>query len=143
MYKVEIFQKNDTFLEDLLNFIFDKSPPLRRDNFIDNILNEESSIQTNFEYIKKIGKIELENVFGSTFQSSNRSNDNIYAISHDIHFIEFDGDKIYGLVKPSSYGEVIDFSKGILRPVYYRPNKDLRPRIATFDIDFIITNNAA
>ena len=53
MFKVEIFQKNETFIDDLLNFIFDKSPLLKRDNYIDNILNEGSSIQNNLDYIKK------------------------------------------------------------------------------------------
>jgi hypothetical protein len=143
MFKVEIFQKNETFIDDLLNFIFDKSPLLKRDNYIDNILNDEVSVTKNIDYIKKIGKIEVNDVFGSTFQSYHRSNENIYAISHNIHFIEFNGDKIYGLVEPSIRGDVIDFTKGILQPVYYRPDVNSRPRIATFDIDFNITNNAA
>lgn len=142
MYKVEIFQKNDTFFQDLVDFIFEKSPTLRRDNFIGNILNESTSIYNDINYLKNLGFVDLENVYGSTYQSSFRSNDNIYAISHIIERIEFLNDDVYGIVKPSEYGDVIDFDKGILRPVYYS-DKDFKMKIATFDIDFNKIQNVA
>lgn len=143
MYKVEIFQKNETFLDDLVEFIFEKSPSLKRDNFIDDILNKSDSVNKNYDYIKKIGRIELDNVFGSTFQSSYRSNDNIYAISHIIKYLEFENDSIHGIIEHSQYGELLDFEKDILMPVYFKEREDSKFKIATFDIDFNIIRNVA
>lgn len=142
MCKVEILQKKETFLTDLIIFLFDKSLEFKRDFSINNILNEGSPMTNKFENFKN-KKIKLDNVFGSTFQSYIRSNDDIYAISHTITEIIFEDNYIYGIVNPSDYGEIIDFSKGILIPVYYRPDKNSDLKIATFDIDFTISNNAA
>ena len=141
MYKVEIFQKRDTFLNDLLIFLFEKSTQFRRDFSIYNILNEDVSLEEKKDYFSINKKIEVEKVYGSTFQSYYRSNDNIYEISHTIKYFEFDGDSIYGVLEPSKYE--IDFSEGILQPVYYKPDKDSDWKIATFDIDFNISNSAA
>jgi hypothetical protein len=142
MYKVEILQKKDTFLDDLLIFLFEKSIEFRRDFSIDNILNEDAPPHQKFDFLLN-KKIHLDNVFGSTFQSYYRSNNDIYAISHTITDLLFENNCIYGMVKPSDYGEVIDFSKGFLLPVYYRPDKNSDSKIATFDIDFSISDNAA
>jgi hypothetical protein len=143
MYKVEIFPKKETFFDDLLIFLSEKSSQFRRDFSIHNILNDSLSLDKKREYFTINNKIKLEKVYGSTFQSYLRGNDNIYAISHTITFLEFDTDKIYGILEPSDYGDVIDFSKGILQPVYYRPDKNSNWKIATFDIDFNISNIAA
>jgi len=142
MYKVEIFQNNDLFIKDLVNFIFEKSPTLKRDTFISNILNDTTPITSDIDYLRSLGILELQNVYGSTYQSSFRKNDNIYAISHTIESIEFSEGSVYGWVKPSEYGDIIDFDKGILRPVYFS-SKDYELKIATFDIDFNKIKNVA
>jgi hypothetical protein len=38
---------------------------------------------------------------------------------------------------------VIDFTKGILQPVYYKNKEESDWKIATFDISFNIIDNAA
>lgn len=143
MYKIQIFPKNETFLNDLLIFLFEKSIEFRRNFHIDNILNSSVSLQHKYDFIKSTKIIDLQNVYGSTFQSYHRTNENIYAISHTITQIVIEDDFIYGIVKPNDYGEIIDFEKGILRPVYFRPDKESVWKIATFDIDFNIIDNAA
>ncbi len=137
-YKVEILPKNEDFIEELIVFLSEKSFQFRRDFYIDNILNKKTSLN-KFDYLRKISPISLENVWGSSFQSSYRSNNDIYAISHEINSIEIIDEKIFGNLNPSDYGDVIDFDKGKLRPVYFKKDHISNYQIATFDIDFNIT----
>lgn len=139
-YKVEIIPKNESFLDDFFLFLIEKSDIFRRDISIDNILNDTASLK-DLEYLEKVSPIVLKDVFGSTFQSSYRSNDNIYAISHDVVSIEFKDGKIFGNVNPSTHGEKIKFDGGCLRPVYYKKNDKSEYQIATFDMDFNIMPN--
>ena len=74
-----------------------------------------------------------------TKKSKFRKNEQIYEISHSIHCLYIKDDKISALVEPNKYGEIIDFKKCTLRPVYYKNNED-KYCIATFDIDFNIKN---
>lgn len=143
MYKIEILQKNKSFLKDLSVFLIEKSLFLKRDLHINNILTESSSLNQNIEYMKSLKKIPIENVYGSTYQSQIRSNDNIYAISHYINFIIFEEEKVFALIDPAPYGEPIDFDKGVLVPVYWRPLKEISLKIATFDISFDIINSTS
>jgi hypothetical protein len=140
MCKVQIIPKNRDFLDDFFLFLFEKSEIFRRDISIDNILNDTTSLK-NFEYLEKVSPILLKDVFGSTFQTSYRNNDDIYAISHDVVSIEFTDGKIFGNINPSTYGEIINFDGGCLRPVYYKKNDKSEYQIATFDIDFNIMPN--
>jgi len=139
MHKVEIFPKNDGFLGDLLTYLKNKSSQFNRDFSIDNILNEDDSLQIK-EYLIKESPIVLNDVFGSTFQSQYRANEQIYSITHNIQSVEITEDKYFGNVIPSEYGEIIDFDQGYLRPVYYKSENQYQ--IATFDIDFYIINSA-
>ena len=139
-YKVEIIPKNESFLDDFFLFLIEKSDIFRRDISIDNILNDTASLN-DLKYLEKVSPIVLKDVFGSTFQSSYRNNDNIYAISHDVVSIEFKDGKIFGNINPSTYGEKIKFDGGCLRPVYYKKNGKSEYQIATFDIDLNIMPN--
>lgn len=139
-YKLKIVPKNDDFIEEIFFFIKRKSIGFNRQNNIDNILNKYDSPISSI--LQENTPILLDDVFGSTFQSSFRKNDDIYAISHDINSIIFENGDFYADVTPSKYGEIIDFQYGVLRPVYYKNEKD-EFVIATFDIDFNISNNAA
>ena len=142
MQKIEILSKKEDFSKDLILFLFEKSKQLKRDFLIEDIF-DESILTDNLIYFRKFKKIKVEEVYGSTFQSTIRSNDNIYAISHYIHYVEIENDKFYAYIEPSNYGEIIDFTQGVLVPVYYRNAQDSEYKIATFDIDFTITNNVA
>jgi len=139
-YKIKIVPKNEDFLEEIFFFINEKSIEFKRQFNIDNILNKESS---PIELIlKEKSPIILDNVYGSTFQSHWRNNEDIYAISHYINSLIFESDEIYADVTPSRYGFGVDSELSILRPVYYKSEKG-KYVIATFDIDFDISNNAA
>ena len=139
-YKIKIVPKNEDFLEEIFFFINEKSIEFKRQFNIDNILNKESS---PIELIlKEKSPIILDNVYGSTFQSHWRNNEDIYAISHYINSLIFESDGIYADVTPSRYGVGVDSELSILRPVYYKSEKG-KYVIATFDIDFDISNNAA
>jgi hypothetical protein len=140
VYKVEILPKNEDFINQFFLFLFEKSNIFRRDISIENLLDESVSIK-NIEYLKKISPIILNDVYGSTFQSHYRDNDNIYAISHDVISIEIENGKFFGNVKPSRYGDIIGFERGLLRPVYYKKDDKSEYQIATFDIDFNIMDN--
>ena len=89
MVKVEIIQDENIFEKDFFDFIIKKSPTFKRDFSIDNILISDKPNPNYLDYLKVYNPIKLENVFGSTYQSSFRSNDNIYAISHTIDSIFF------------------------------------------------------
>lgn len=139
-YKIKIVPKNEDFLEEIFFFINEKSIEFKRQFNIDNILNKESSpIEV---ILKEKSPIILDNVYGSTFQSSFRKNDDIYAISHYINSLIIESDEIYADVTPSGHGLGVDSEISILRPVYYKNEKG-KYVIATFDIDFNITNSAA
>jgi|688.fasta_scaffold522446_2 hypothetical protein len=141
MEKIEIIQKKEGFIRDLTKFILEKSSEVKRDFMIEKVIDDTSTPLNILDYLNKYKKVSLQNVFGSTFQSHYRTNDNIYAISHYIHHIEFEGGKFYGHLEPSGYGDVIDFNKGVLLPVYYKSDENSEYKIATFDIDFNIRDN--
>ena len=44
-HKVEIFPKNDCFIDELIVFMLEKSPPFRMELSIDNIVDEESPLK--------------------------------------------------------------------------------------------------
>ncbi len=133
--KVKIISEKQGFFEDLLVFLNQKSNFFKREFNITNILNEEVS---PLEFIKKNSPICVDDVFGSTYQSSFRKNEQIYQVSHDIVSIGFDDSGFFAYVSSSEYGDKINFCDGILRPVYYKKdNKNYL--IATFDVDFNIS----
>jgi hypothetical protein len=135
-YKVEIFPKNEGFVDELIVFLLEKSPQFRRSLSIDNILNKESPLK-NIEYLKKLSPIPLDEKYGSTFQSHYRNNAPSY-ISHTIHSIFIDNKKFYANIElwRLDYNELM-----ILRPVYQKEGNEYK--IGTFDIDYDINNNAA
>jgi len=135
MYKVEIIEKKKSLLDEIFDFLLEKSFEFRRNYKIDISLNKKIN---KVEYLKKSSPINVESVYGSTYQSKYRSNDQIYSISHSIHTIEIIGDKIIATIIPNEYGEVIDFEKGYLKPVYYKDEKN-KYCLVTFDIDFNIS----
>ena len=137
LVKVKIFRKNDDFDKELLDFLLRKSSTLKRELSIDNILNKHDSPNNLDHLFSLINPIEVQEVHGSTFQSYWRDNDDLFHTSHHVKSIYKDNDDFYGLVEPSPHGEIIDFEKGILKPIYYKP-KD-KYVLITFDIDFNIT----
>jgi hypothetical protein len=142
MIKVQIFPKNDSFLNELVAFLLKKSPQFKRNFFIDNILKEKAPLSLK-KYLIKSSPIGVEEVWGSTFQSHYRSDEQIYAISHNIISIEVSEEKYFANIVPSDYAEVIDFELGFLRPIYYKPKEENNDYLlATFDIDFHIINSA-
>lgn len=139
LYKVKIFPKTKDFDKELLNFLLKNSPILSREFSIDNILNSHSSPIRLNDLFKESKPILINEVSGSTFQSHWRSNKDIYAISHTVKSVVKVQDQYYCFIEPTPYGEIIDFNKGILRPVYYKKQNDEEYQIVTFDIDFNIT----
>lgn len=133
-YKVEIIGKNKSLLDEIFEFLLKKSYEFKRNYKIDSTLGKKIN---RIEYLKKNSPINVESVYGSTFQSKYRSNDQIYAISHSIESIEILDDKILANIKPNEYGDIIDFDKGYLKPVYYKNQKN-EYCLATFDVDFNI-----
>lgn len=140
-YRVKIFPKNEHFSKDLLVFLFEKSLTIKRDFSIDHILKNESSLPSIDTLFEKNNTIDLNEVYGSTFQSYWRNNRDIYAISHTVDQIIKDREDYFAKITPSGYGEIIDFNKGILKPIYYRSKDTDEYRIVTFDIDFNITKD--
>ena len=139
LYKVKIFPKTKDFDKELLIFLLKNSPTLNREFSIDNILNSNSPPLKLNDLFRNSKPISINEVFGSTFQSYWRNNEDVYAISHTVKLILKDQEQYYGFIEPSPYGEIIDFNKGILRPIYYKKEKDEEYQIVTFDIDFNIT----
>ena len=135
-HKVEIFPKNEGFIDELIVFLLEKSPQFRREFSIDNILNQEPPLK-NIEYLKEISETPVDNSYGSTFQSYHR-NDGPSYISHTIHSISIEENKYYANIELWSieYNELM-----ILRPVYRKETNVYK--IGTFDIDYNISNNAA
>jgi hypothetical protein len=139
---VKILPKTKEFDKELIDFLFEKSTYLKRDIYIQNILNTESSTISISEIFESNAEIELNEVYGSTFQSHWRNNKEIYAISHLVKKIFKINETFYGILEETPYGTIVDFEKGVLRPVYYRPKEDSNEyKIATFDIDFNITQD--
>lgn len=134
LHKVIIFPKNEDFLSELLEYLFENSPIFRREFSIDNILNNHVSPE---EILKKLSPICIGEKHGSTFQSYHR-NDGPSFISHTIHSISVEENKYYGNIELWSieYNELM-----ILRPVYQKETSGYK--IGTFDIDYDISNNAA
>jgi hypothetical protein len=139
LYKVKIFPKTKDFDTELLNFLLENSPILNREFSIDNILNTSSSPLKLNDLFEESNPILINEVVGSTFQSNWRSNKEIYAISHTVKSIFKEKEQYYGFIEASPYGEIIDLDKAILRPIYYKKDKDEEYQIVTFDIDFNIT----
>ena len=135
MYKVEIIVKKKSLTDEIFDFLVEKSFEFKRSYKIDSTFNKKIN---KLEYLKNSSPINVESVYGSTYQSKYRRNDQIYAISHSIHSIEIIGDRIFAHIKPNEYGEVIDFERGFLSPVYYKDSNN-QYRLATFDIDFNIS----
>jgi hypothetical protein len=139
---VKILPKTKEFDKELLDFILEKSLHLKRDIYIQNILNTEENTISISEIFQSNTEIELDEVYGSTFQSYWRNNKEIYAISHMVKKISKIDETYYGVLEETPHGSLIDFEKGVLRPVYYRPKEDSHEyKIATFDIDFNITQD--
>lgn len=136
-HKVEIFPKNEGFIDELIVFLLEKSPQFKRELSIDNILNQESPLK-NIDYLKKISTILVENSCGSTFQSYHR-NDGPSYISHTIHSISVEENRYYANIEMIWGLEYNEFM--ILRPVYQKETNGYK--IGTFDIDYNISNNAA
>jgi hypothetical protein len=78
LYKVRIFPKNEDFLSELLEYLFENSTIFKREFSIDNILNHHVSPE---EIFKKLSPIGIDEKHGSTFQSYHRNNELSY-ISH-------------------------------------------------------------
>jgi len=136
--KVILFEKDENFIDDLFEFLSNKSYEFKRQLKIDQIFNNLHSFEDKLSYLKKNSPINTQSVYGSTFQSKYRNNEQIYAISHNVHSIDIKDGEISALVEPNTYGEIIDFEKCGLRPVYYKNNEN-KYCIATFDVDFNIT----
>ena len=63
-YKVEIFPKNEGFIDEIFEYLLENSPIFKREFSIDNILNEVCPL-TN---LQKLSPIEISEKYGSTFQ---------------------------------------------------------------------------
>lgn len=130
-YNVRIVSKSDCFHDDMILFLERKSTFFKRESALVEILeNKKDAIQ-----LQKVSPISLEGVHGCTYQSDFRDNKDIFAISHEIISIGYDSDGFYGVISETNYGDLIDFDRVVLRPVYYK-NKEGEYLIATFDIDF-------
>jgi len=137
--KIKISTQGDKFWEDLFDFLINKSYSFKRQIKLDQLLESNKNIKNIKKYLRSVSPIELESVYGSTYQSKFRSNEQIYAISHSIHLLEINNNGVIAHIKPNEYGEIIDFESGHLKPVYFK-NIDDEYCIATFDIDFNITS---
>jgi hypothetical protein len=154
--KVRIFEKNEGFVNDLINFLMrnsgDFSKTITRDNFINEILSiDENQKKDDLSVFTlrdlspiKIGITENEfDICGKNYEFPNEDILNIGKISHSLQYITVESrNEIYGIIK------ILDTSQGkplksleeediILKPIYNRDNKIVR-----FDIDINI-NNAA
>lgn len=141
-YKVKIFPKNDDFLNEMIIFLFEKSPTMKRDFYIDNILNQETFQLDYKNFFIQNSSFELDKLYGSTFQGTYwRDNSQIYAISHTINSIVFEEDIFHGIVELSKN---IKYEPNlILRPIYYKPKESNKFKLGTFDIDYDIIENIA
>jgi len=154
--KVRIFENNEGFVNDLINFLMKNSDEfsktIKRDNFINEILSiDENLKKDDFSVFTlrdlspiKIGITEnFYDICGKNYESPKEDILNIGKISHSLQQIIVETrDEIYGIIK------ILDTPQGkplksleerdmILKPIYNRDNKIVR-----FDIDINI-NNAA
>jgi hypothetical protein len=139
--RIKILNKDKNFIDNLFDFLSNNSYEFKRQLKLDNIfesVNKLNDSNDKIGYIKSQSPINIESVYGSTYQSKYRSNEQIYAISHSIHSIEIDNDQIFANINPNEFGEVIDFNKGHLKPVYHKKTVDEKYSLVTFDIDFDI-----
>ena len=137
-YKVRIIPKKGGFHDDIIEFLKRKSTYFKRETSLLEILENKNDIIN----LQKISPIPLEEVHGCPYQSDYRDNKDIFAISHQIVSVGFDIDGFYAFLSETNYGELIDFDRVVLRPVYYK-TKDGEYSIATFDIDFNIMKDVA
>jgi hypothetical protein len=142
LHKIKIFPKNEDFLNEMFDFLIEKSPTIKREFFINNILNQETSPLNFQDFLRENSVFELDNVYGSSFQGTHwRDNSQIYAISHTINSIVFEEDIFYGIVELSKN---IKYEPNlILRPIYYKPRDSDNFKLGTFDIDYDIIENRA
>jgi len=154
--KVRIFEKNEGFVNDLINFLMKNSygfsKTIKRDNFINEILSIDKKLKKDdlsVFTLRDLSPIKIgiaENGFdicGKNYESPKEDILNIAKISHALQYITVESrDEIYGIIK------ILDTPQGkplksleeediILKPIYNRDNKIVR-----FDIDINI-NNAA
>ena len=155
--KVRIFEKNEGFVNDLINFLMSNSgefsKTIKRDNFINEILSIDKKLKKDDLSVFtlrdlspiKIGITDwkLFDICGKNYEFPNEDILNISKISHSLQYITVESrDEFYGTIKildtpqgkPLKSLEEIDM---ILKPIYNRDNKIVR-----FDIDINI-NNAA
>ncbi len=130
-----LFEDSQEFIDDLFEFLYDKSYEFKRQSKIDQIFNNLDGLADKLSYLEKNSPINTQSVYGSTFQSKYRNNEQIYAITHNINCVYIKDGKISASVEPNTYGKIIDFEKCVLKPVYYKKNQE-KYCIATFDIDF-------
>lgn len=139
--RIKILNKDENFIDNLFDFLSNNSYEFKRQLKLDKIFESKNKLNdpnNKVEYLKSQSPINLESVYGSTYQSKYRSNEQIYAISHSIYSIEIDNDTIFAIVKPNEFGEVIDFEKAHLKPVYHKKTVDEKYSLVTFDVDFDI-----
>ena len=156
--KVKIFEKNEGFVNDLINFLMKNSDEfsktIKRDNFINEMLSIDKKLKKDdlsVFTLRDLSPIKIgitENGFdtiyyGKNYESPKEDILNIVKITHRILDIIVESrDEIYGIIK------ILDTPQGkplksleeediILKPIYNRDNKIVR-----FDIDINI-NNAA
>jgi hypothetical protein len=134
LYKVIIFPKNEDFLSELLEYLFENSPIFKREFSIDNILNDNVSPE---EILKKLSPISIVEKHGSTFQSYYRNPEPFFA-SHTVHSISIEENKYYANIELGNieYNELM-----ILRPVYKKALT--KYKIGTFDIDYDIIKDVS
>jgi hypothetical protein len=154
--KVRIFEKNEGFVNDLINFLmknsYEFSKTIKRDNLINEILSIDKKLKKDDLSVFtlrdlspiKIGITESEfDRCGKNYEFPNEDILNISKITHSLQYITVESrDEFYGTIK------ILDTPQGkplksleeediILKPIYNRDNKIVR-----FDIDINI-NNAA
>ena len=142
LHKIKIFPKNEDFLNEMFDFLIERSPTIKREFSINNILNQETSPLNFGDFLRENSVFEMDNVYGSSFQGTYwRDNSQIYAISHTINSIMFEEDIFYGIVELSKN---IKYEPNlILRPIYYKPKDSDKFKLGTFDIDYDIIENRA
>jgi hypothetical protein len=142
LHKIKIFPKNEDFLNKMIDFLIEKSPTIKREFSINNILNQETSPLNFGDFLQENSVFEMDNVYGSSFQGTYwRDNSQIYAISHTINSIMFEEDIFYGIVELSKN---IKYEPNlILRPIYYKPKDSDKFKLGTFDLDYDIIENRA
>jgi hypothetical protein len=153
--KVRIFEKNEGFVNEIINFLMSRtsefSKTIKRDKFINEILSIDKKLQKedlSMYILRNLSPIKIEtnnsfNVCGKNYESPREYILNIGKISHNLHHIILDDkDEFYGIIQilNTPCGRLFKSLKEediILKPIYNH-NKE----IVRFDIDFNI-NKAA